>query len=470
MKTLTVNKSWLNDNSNRLDAKPYLSEGRISKLRISKSPLGFNILKNLTNDIFNGPRFKRYYVDDIDRGVPFMGSSDMLKSDLANLKLISKKYSNNLEKLALKKNWILVSCSGTIGNTIFTNEDFENKTASQHIMRIIPAEDKVLSGYLYAYLSSKYGYNLLTQGTYGAVIQHIEPHHIEDLPVPILPEDKQQQIHQLIVDSANLRVQANKLLKEVRQGLLNELNLRELTSEDYEYFGNHAQNRKVSTFKVNSNNITFTTINAFNYSRRLNKIEEIIKNKDFLPLEKCLIENGYFSTGSFKRLEINSQNGIRLINQSDIFNSRKVGKILSRRAVGNVKLVEYGEVLIAGVGTLGEGETFCRVIFGNEELENQLVSGEFIRLKTNNIIPSGYLYAWLSSEYGFRLIRSTQSGTKLCRPIPDLLKNIPIPLLSNERMSFIDEQIKMAHTDLFEALNKENQAINLIEKEIDAWQ
>lgn len=232
----------------------------------------------------------------------------------------------------------------------------------------------------------------------------------------------------------------------------------------------HSVGREVSAFVRKSKEISSISINAFNYSKRIEKIVSTIQNKDYLSLDKCLNEKKFFSTGSFRRLEVNSTNGVKLLNQSDIFDIHKKGKILSRHFVGNVKLVEYGEVLIAGVGTLGEGETFCRSIFANEELENQLISGEFIRMKTNEQIPSGYLFAWLNSDYGFRLIRSTQTGTKLCRPIPNLLAKIPVPLMDREQMNYIDKNVREAQTDFYKAIVKENQAIALIEKEIDLWQ
>lgn len=177
MKVLNVNKSWIVDNSNRLDAKPYLSEGKIVLKHLLKNQDKLNKLCYLSKEIFYGGRDKRVYVDSNIKGIPFMGSSDMLKSNFNALKLVSIKYTKKLKEQLLKKDWILISRSGTIGNTVYTNTDFENKAASEHIIRVIP-NGKVSSGYLYAYLSSKYGYNLLTQGTYGAVIQHIEPHHI----------------------------------------------------------------------------------------------------------------------------------------------------------------------------------------------------------------------------------------------------------------------------------------------------
>lgn len=188
------------------------------------------------------------------------------------------------------------------------------------------------------------------------------------------------------------------------------------------------------------------------------------------PLIDCLDDAKFFSTGSFPRLELNTPKSIRLINQTDIFNSKIKGKNIARKKVRTDNLVTYGEVLIAAVGTLGENETFGCVRFADEELNGQLVSGEFIRMKTINDVPSGYLFIWLSSEYGFRLIRSTQTGTKLCRPIQKLLGQLPVPILSEDIMNKIDCLVKKAHTLRWESTVLEREAITLIEKEIESWQ
>ena len=158
-----------------------------------------------------------------------------------------------------------------------------------------------------------------------------------------------------------------------------------------------------------------------------------------------------------------------LINQKDVFDNIVKGKYISKRGVKTDNLVEYGEVLIAGVGTLGESETFCRAIFANEDLVGQLVSGEFIRMKTNDEIPSGYLYAWLASDYGFRFLRNIQAGTKLCRPIPRLVLELPVPILDVETMIKIDSLVKKAHTKRYEANNCERKAIRMVEQEIEKW-
>ena len=470
MKTGVVQCKYVGSDGVRLDSKFHLSDGIYTKRLIMHSPYSLKTVGCFSSDVFYGNRAKRIYVNSSDKGIPFIGSSDMLKLGINDVKLISKKYTQSLDSLTLKKGWILISRSGTIGNTVYTNDIFENKIGSEHIIRVIP-NINIYSGFLYSYLSSTYGYSLLTQGTFGAVIQHIEPSHIDGIPVPVFPESKQKEIHNLIVESANLRVEAIQLLEEAKNKLLSYANLPQLMASDYDYFGSRSNDRTVSCFSKNIKEIDSTTINAFNHSSRIEKTKQQIKNCcQTIPLEETLDDKKIFSTGSFPRVEIKSEKGIMLINQKDIFDTIIKGKRISRRKVKTDNLVEYGEVLIAGVGTLGESETFCRAIFANEDLQSQLISGEFIRMKTNENYLSGYLFAWLNTNYGFRLIRNTQAGTKLCRPIPRLLLQIPIPLLEDIQMAEIDKLVKTAHTLHHSSNKKEIQAISLVEKEIESWQ
>lgn len=57
-----------------------------------------------------------------------------------------------------------------------------------------PMLSEFLPGYLYAFLSSRYGVPLVVSGTYGAIIQHGEPEHIAGLPVPRFDSDVEGEI------------------------------------------------------------------------------------------------------------------------------------------------------------------------------------------------------------------------------------------------------------------------------------
>src|SRR5262249_32986345 len=116
----------------------------------------------------------------------------------------------------------LVSCSGNIGRTVYVRRDMDGMWTSLDLMKIIPDKTKVLPGYLFAYLASRFGVPLLTQGTYGAIIQHVDREHLLDLPVPRLASDVENRVHCLVQEAADLRTSANAALVQAGEQLCNE--------------------------------------------------------------------------------------------------------------------------------------------------------------------------------------------------------------------------------------------------------
>ena len=199
-----VMASWMRAQGARLDAPPFLSgaiEARklLELLSVKKEPLA-SLTKGHNGGIFNGPQFSRTYVDDPEHGVPFVGSSDMLQADLSQLPLLRKQnaYSPGLSYLRLEEGMTLISCSGTIGRMVYVRPEMAGMWSSQHVMKVVPDPDHILPGYLYAFLSSKFGLPLVVGGTYGAIIQHIEPYHIANLPVPRLGKKLEASVHNLV--------------------------------------------------------------------------------------------------------------------------------------------------------------------------------------------------------------------------------------------------------------------------------
>ena len=451
----------------RLDGSYHLSEAQIVKKRILSSPYPLLNLGNVTERIWHAGRWKRVYVDNPKTGITLLGSSAMLKGDLSHEKLISKKYTDDIPDKFLQAGWILISCSGTIGNCAFTNAQHAGKLASQHVIRLKP--NNILgAGLIYAYLASKYGYVMLTQGTSGSVIQHIEPENVEVIPIPNFPDSFKSEINQLIQDSSKLRDEAMYELEVADKLLKEKAGLRTLTPEDYDYFGQHSATRKPSCFARKVSEFGAVTFNAFNNSERIKAIISSIP-KGHLTI-KDVIEGGEtFSSTGAPSIEVKPHCGIMLINQKDIFDTIITGKYISRRGVKTDNLVKYGEVLIASDGTLGENETFCRAVYANEDLEGAFLSSHFIRMRVNDKVPSGYLYCWLNSDYGFRLIRRTQAGTKICHPINKLFLSIPVPILADKDMKEIDRMVRDAHTKRHHANVKELKAIAMVEAEIEKW-
>ena len=425
-------------------------------------------LKYYCTEIFTSGRNKRVYTTK-EFGYPFLSNSDVVAAaPLASCKYSSKKYGFD-EKAILRKGMILTGRVGAIGQTAFVPGYLEayNAMGSDNIIRIcVKPEER--NGFIYAYLASKIGNLSFWKHATGGVQPFITDAMVGELPIPDFPEAFQKEVDDLIQESARLREEATEALEDASKLLKHYASLSDLTEADYDYYGPRSYERQVSCFVKSRKDIDSTTINAFNHSERIKNTKDKITCLT-RPLKDLIINGDVFSTGSFPRIEVKEDKGIMLINQSDIFDTIIRGKHISKRNVKLSNLVEYGEVLIAGVGTLGENETFCRCIYANEDLVNQLVSGEFIRMKTIEEIPSGYLYTWLSSDYGFRFIRNLQTGTKLCRPIPRLLLEIPVPIIESNKMKEIHDIVTDAHTKRYKANCLVKQAIGMIENEIEHW-
>ena len=62
---------------------------------------------------------------------------------------------------------------------------------------------------------------MIETNNYGAVIKHIEPQHLNHIPIPNPPPILKQTIHNLIEESFKLRDESNELMDEA-QALLKE--------------------------------------------------------------------------------------------------------------------------------------------------------------------------------------------------------------------------------------------------------
>ncbi|MFN3489626.1 MAG: methylation-associated defense system restriction endonuclease subunit S MAD5 [Emticicia sp.] len=454
MKILTTKSAWFHDSDLRLDASFHLSEGRVSKIQVLKCPYKIDSLGNLTSDIFYGGRARRVYVEDKERGIPFMGSSDMLKADLNSLKYISTKNTKNLSGFILKKDWILISRSGTVGNTAYTNEIFEDKAASEHIIRVVPKKGQY-SGYMYAFLSSKYGYNLMTQGIFGAVIQHIEPNFLSGLPIPLLPEKQQEEIHQLIVDAAQLRVEANRLLN----GVIAEI------EKGFEF----ESDKKVISVNIKeiNNGDKYTNearLEADFYSVNVKKIIQQIQinNSSYLGDLATTVNRSGLRERTFV------SDGIPLITGQNLnLNSLRDLKKLSRKFTRNIEknTTANSDILISVQGTIGKIEYVFDNIYKNVFASEQLTK---VKIDPDLIHP-GYVFAFLKSKLGQAQLLKFKTGSVIEWIIEHNIKSVLIPIPEDKGYS-IGEQINKLTLQRQEAYQKETQAIQLIENEISTWQ
>ena len=117
----------------------------------------------------------------------------------------------------------LITCSGTIGKVALVGKHWENWAANQHIIRVVPANDEI-AGYLNVFLSSEYGYQLITHFTYGSVVDEIDDNHVRQIPIPLLKDKSvQDRINALALEANKKRYEAYLLEQQAIEIMNNEV-------------------------------------------------------------------------------------------------------------------------------------------------------------------------------------------------------------------------------------------------------
>jgi type I restriction enzyme S subunit len=423
------------------------------------SPLSF-LTAGYNGGIFNGPRFPRIYVDDLRYGIPFLGSTDILHTDLSFLSLISKEQVSAKPELILREGWTLITCSGTIGRMAFARSEMNGMAGSQHFMRIAADSEKITSGYLFAYLSSKFGVPLVVSGTYGAIIQHIEPHHLSDLPVPRLGK-VEERANQWVLEAADSLSKSSRLMQEATELLLTSAGLEESSNNDY-----LSNNRRQGWAESNFNAFS---LRALNYDPRSRELWNAAASVRHDSLGNLVDRSNFEGHIVFKRIDAEPEHSLMLVGQRDAFQLRPDGRWISKKSIEGLGLqVPAGTTVIPCHGTLGDSELYCRAALVTKRTSQYAYSGDFYRcIPREGAINSGYLYAFLRSRFAFRMIRSMSTGSKQQYPHPVLMANMPIPRLDDAKEEEIAAMVDRAAYLRDHALNLEDQARTLVEHTIE---
>lgn len=450
MKTARVNIHAVRSINFRTDASYHLSEGQNVQRCIAASPYPLTTIKEVSEDIFIGNRAKRVYVKDSNHGIPFLSSSDILKADLDNVKFASKKYTPEIERMSLKKGWTLISRSGTIGNCAFANAKHAQKLASEHVIRLVP-NNILRGGLVYAYLASKYGHSLLTQGTFGAVIQHIEPAFVGSIAIPLFPDSFQQEVDNLVQEAARLREEASDAL-EYAIGFFNTL------------FPVPFKDNCLG--KVSSKEIMTSINKRFEASFHISEGKDIDKYIKEHYEWKSLGEvcSNISRPDIFKRYYV--KNGITFLGGADIFLATPDSeKRLSKTKTGNISqlAIKEGTILLPRSGTIGH------VAWAHAGHAQKLASEHVIRLLPNDMLRAGYVYAFLASKYGKLLIQRYIFGSVIQHVEPPHLKLIPVPIIDQKTMDDIHDKIMIYSSAMGKAIEFEQKAIHMVEQEIEKW-
>ena len=460
IKWCSVNLSDVINRGKRLEASVFDVEAKQARQRIlnGKYPaLKLTDGKYFVKKAHYGGRLKRNYIlKTHPQAIGFIGSSEMLDIDPKPIKyMLDGKKTENLHVL---KNTVLLSRSGTIGNVSFVGNTLSKLLISEHAMRLECGE---FPGYVYTYLKTTTGKMIVCSNTYGAVVDQIEPEHLDSVPIPDAPYEIKSKINSLIIRSYELRDESNELIDEATQLLINELHL-----PPFEGFEQYAYD-SINAFSIRLSNMK----NRADCSYHIPIVDAIINhlNKyagEITTIGDAKISKNIILAGVFKRTYVDEDFGYPFLGGKEITQlNPKTEKFLSKaihkkRYEKELKVTE-NIILVSDRGTIGTSALVPK------HWNDYAVSQNVLKVIPANINIAGYLYIYLNSDYGKVLIRRQTYGSVVDMIDNNSLSAVEIPLLKNgEIQNRINELALKANKKRYEAYCLEQDALKIMDEEV----
>ena len=466
MKEKLVPSAWLEQQGRRLDCGPYLSGAVEAKLLLQGLPVRCAALRDISHGhdggIYNGPQFARNYVSDPEFGVPFLSSSSMLHAEFHRVDLLRKSdaVSRRLAYLRIEESMTLISCSGTIGRMAYARPEIVGMWSSQHVLKVVPDPNLVRPGYLYAFLSSRFGVPLIVGETYGAVVQHIEPGHISDLPVPLAPEAIQDDAHRLVTEAAEMRTLASAELRAVTREIEDAAGLPSL---DARY-----ASARPDTSLVKASVLGGRMDGLFHSNYHQEALAPLMELPEDRRTTVGALVSRVFWPPMFKRIRVEDPRyGAPFFGTSALMRADPdAAYLLSRHTSGFANLfVDETTVLIPASGQLNG--IIGHAVLPHGDVVGGTVTHDAIRLHCPDKATAGYVFACLSSEYGRRQLKVRAFGTSIPHLNEATIAGVMVPRLDDAQMKEFGRRAFAARTARHEAVYKEREARALVEHWIE---
>lgn len=415
--------------------------------------------EGLIEDSFYPGRFKRIYCEK-GEGVEFYLPSQMTDIYPEPNKWISKLTKASIEKLRLELGTLLLTRSGTIGNVTIVSKTLKNKVFSDDVIRTSFRNEEDL-GYVYTYLKSEYGNNILKTNSYGSVITHIEPEHLKEMLIPDAPFIIKKKIHDLIMDSYDNRDESNRLIDEATKIMIEELELPPIDDLKKEAF---SYSKEINSFSIKLSDLNGRL--ESNYHLPIIKVlENHLREKAALvKLENKEITENIVLAGVFKRNYVQKGHGYPFLGGKEITQlSPETDKYLSKtthkKRYEKELRVKENWILVTDRGTIG------KVVIVPKHMENMAVSQNVLKI-VPKIYP-GYIYCFLNSDYGQILIKRQSYGSVVNMIDDSSLGDIQIPIIKDrEIVKKIDCLVLEANELRYQAYKQEQKAIEIMNREV----
>jgi hypothetical protein len=360
---------------------------------------------------------------------------------------------------------VLIAGAGTLGaNELFgramiADGRLAGRAIGPHAVALDftnPGDDEAL--FAYAYLAGPTGLRAIRSTACGTKILALRLDMLLDLPVPPAAQAIKARVAALVRSCV-----------EHRETFVRELQGARGTIEDLpEMHEAHAMcaERKARAILWSG---ALPTIGAWNCASPADALQ-YLQRKWSRRLADALVDDGLYYGARSARIPCSAPYGVEFVSQRGAFLIRSVSRrVLVPGVPTNLVFAPGNSLVIAGRGTLGEGELFGRPTLVAGALRHSGLTEDLLRVVLR---PEwvGMAYAFLSTLVGLRLTRSAAVGTKILNLRLDLLRELPFPDLLPERVDGLEKHVASAMAAREEAEAAEAEAIRIVEEEVlPAW-
>ena len=406
-------------------------------------------------------RFKRIWV--MKSEYPIYQPSSVVDIKPTPDGYISKKTKVDIDSLRVHKGQILLTCSGTIGKVSLVSKTLDNAIFSHDLLRI-DCKNPVDVGYIYTYLKSKIGSQILITNKYGAVITHIESEHLDTVPIPNAPDTIKSKINDLIVQSYALRDESNALIDQAQALLVKELNLPPISEIKIDTLD---KSKSVQTFNVKLSEMAGRA-DASYHVPIVDAIVDILKKNaaEVTTVGDERISSDIILPGRFKRVYVEEGYGTVLFGGKQMYeldpsNKKYLSKSKHDERIINELEIQENTTLISRSGTIG------KVCLVPKHWQNWVASEHIIRVVPANNDVAGYISIFLSSDYGYELIKRFTYGSVVDEIDDNHVRQIQIPILKNQDIQKqINDLALQANEKRYKAYLLEQEALKVLDEEV----
>jgi hypothetical protein len=397
-------------------------------------------------------------------GVELITQADMFAAEPAG-RIIRRDSMPRPERHLVKPRQVLIAGAGTLGENelygraIIADSRLEGRYVGPDAMVLTFREpDSDHSLFVYAFLLTKVGFRAIRATSFGTKILRLRKDLLSDLPVPIPDKAISRKVADLVRRSVEARDEYSRELTAARR-------IVEAIPEMVEAGALCAERRSRAVLWGGE----LLTFMGWTYASHGGALAHL-RRKWARRLGDSLRPDGAFYGLLRQRTPCAHGLGVPLISQRDVLAIRQLPTWIARpRVPENALFSPAGSIVMAGRGTLGEGELFARPAFMTSRLAGFALTQDLLRL-VPSLGEEALVHIFLSTLVGRRLLRACAVGTKVMQLRIDLLRNIPLPELTQPAAT----ELRRHHQAAFAALDKsaatEAEAVDIIEREVlPAW-